>query len=95
MPEETCISDAPDDRVFALLNVVFVVLLVFLVWNWTGYELTPGVVTHTIGACDLDWHSKRPALVLACPGQDLIKVWPLPVDQPWGEESVHSVRVDD
>ena len=30
--------------------------------------------------------SERPALVLACQGQDLIKVWPLPVEQPWFED---------
>ena len=70
-------SDEPDDRVFTLLNVAFVVLLVLLVWSWTGYELVPGVVTHTIGPCDLDWHSARLALGLACLGQDLIRVWPL------------------
>ena len=24
--------------------------------------------------------------MVACPGQDLIKVWPLPVEQPWWED---------
>ena len=38
---------------------------------------------HRVGRRDLDWHSGRPALVLACPGHDLIKVWPLPVEQAW------------
>jgi hypothetical protein len=43
-------------------------------------------VTHTIGPCDLDWHNERPALVLACPGRDMIRVWPLPVEQPgWAD----------
>jgi hypothetical protein len=73
----------PDGRAFTLLNVAFVVLLALVVWNAGGYELVPGVVTHTIGPCDLDWHSQRSALVVACPGQDLIRVWPLPVEQPW------------
>jgi len=43
----------------------------------------PGGVTHAVGPCDLDWHSARPALVLACPEHDMIKVWPLPVGWPW------------
>ena len=34
-------------------------------------------MTHTIGPCDLDWHNERPALVLACPERDMIRVWPL------------------
>jgi hypothetical protein len=33
----------------------------------------PDVVTHTIGPCDLDWHSERPAPVLAYPGRDMVK----------------------
>jgi len=69
--------DKPGDKLFAFLNMAFIVLLVLLVWSWTGYELVLGAVTHTIGPCDLDWHSARLALGLACLGQDLIRVWPL------------------
>jgi len=52
----------------------------------TGAERVPGVVTHAIGPCDVDWYGARPALVVVCPGQDLIRVWPLPVEQPWIED---------
>ena len=45
------------------------------------------MVTHTIGPCDLDWHSGRRALVVACVGRDMIRVWPLPVEQPWWEHT--------
>jgi len=44
-------------------------------WNWAYAgsiqipALVPGVMTHTIGQCDLDWHSARPGLVVACPKQ--------------------------
>jgi hypothetical protein len=48
----------------------------------------PGVVTHTIGPCDLNWHSERLALVVASPGQDLIRVWPWPVEAPWFEDDL-------
>jgi hypothetical protein len=68
------------------LNLVFVALLALLAWNATGYELVSGVVTHTIAPRERDWHSERPALVLACSGQNLIKVWPLPVESPWWED---------
>ena len=54
----------------------------------TGRERVPGVVTHAIGPRNVDWYGERPALVVACPGQDMIRVWPLPVEQPWfGDES--------
>ena len=49
----------------------------------TGRESVSGVITHQIGPCDVDWYGERSALVVACPGQDLIRVWPLPVEQPW------------
>jgi hypothetical protein len=78
--------DKPGDKLFTFLNVAFVVVLGLVARNASGYELLPRVVTHTLGPCDLDWHSERPALVLACPGQDLIKVWPLPPASPWWEE---------
>jgi len=33
--------------------------------------------------CYLDYHT--PAVALACPGVDYIRLWPLPVKQPWQE----------
>ena len=57
------------------------------VWYQTGRERVPGVVTHQIGPCDVDWYGVRPALVVACPGRDMIRVWPLPMEQPWWEKS--------
>ena len=53
------------------------------------------MVTHTIGPCDLDWHSERPALAVACVGHDLIRVWPLPVERPWFvDESAWDKEID-
>ena len=54
----------------------------------TGRERVPGVFTHAIGPRDVDWYGARSALVVACPGQDMIRVWPLPVEQPWFEHPV-------
>ena len=70
-----------DDRLFALLNVAFVVLLLVTAWLATGYEIVPGVVAHDLGPCALDRFSEQGVLVLASVGQDMIKVWPLPVEQ--------------
>jgi len=30
----------------------------------------------------------RRVCALACVGRDMIKVWPLPVEQPWFEEAI-------
>ena len=44
----------PDDAIFTALNLAFVVLFALLVRIWTDYELVPGVMTHTVGPCDLE-----------------------------------------
>ncbi len=79
-------NDQPGDRLFALVTVVLVVALFVAAWQALGYELAPGVIVHDLGPCALDWHRARPALVLACPRQDMLRVWPLPVVQPWSED---------
>ena len=33
----------------------------------------------------LDYHANIHAVALACPGVDYIRLWPLPVEQPWQE----------
>ena len=49
-------------------------------------ETVPGVTSRPLGPCSVDWFSERPALVLACPRTDMIRLWPLPVVHPWFEE---------
>ena len=56
-------------------------------WLVTGYELVPGVIAHDMGPCSLDWYGEGLALVLACPGRDMIKVWSLPAGWPWLEDA--------
>ena len=49
-------------------------------------ELVEGVWTvDTPGGCALDYHTSAKALALACPGVDYVRLWPLPVEQPWEE----------
>jgi hypothetical protein len=52
-----------------------------------GKKTVSGVTLRPLGPCYLEWFSERPALVLACPRTDLIRLWPLPVEYPWFEEA--------
>jgi hypothetical protein len=70
---------------FALLAVVFALTLHWLLFQ--GREVVPGVIARPLGWCDVEWFGKRDgAVVIACPHTDLIKLWPLPVEQPWHED---------
>ena len=49
-------------------------------------QLTEDVWTvELVGDCYLDYHSNIQAVALACSGVDYLKLWPLPVEQPWQE----------
>lgn len=85
-------NDQPADRLFAVANALLIAALFFIAWQALGYELAPGVVVHDIGPCALDWHRARPALVLACPGRDMLRVWPLPFMSPWFEDPIEDKR---
>lgn len=54
-------------------------------------EIVPGATAYKpVGRCELIHFDERlqsfPPLVLACPRMDMIRLWPLPVVQPWDEE---------
>ena len=70
-----------------LCAICFFSLAITLHWLVfrTG-ETASGVTSRPLGPCYLDWFSERPALVLACPPTDMIRVWPLPVEHPWFED---------
>lgn len=51
----------------------------------TAQEIAPGVLTWLLGSCSVDWHQGR-ALVLACPGHDMLRLLPLPFESPWWED---------
>jgi hypothetical protein len=55
-------------------------------WVFQARETVPGITSRPLGPCYLDWFSERPALVLACPRTDIIRLWPLPVEYPWFED---------
>jgi hypothetical protein len=40
-----------------------------------------------IKGCEMDYHTSIRAVALACPGVDYMRLWPLPVVQPWQRTS--------
>ena len=70
--------------------VVFLVILDILfladLFLTTGgvRKLTDDIWTvKLIRGYEMDYHTKIGAVALACPGVDYMRVWPLPVVQPW------------
>jgi hypothetical protein len=52
-----------------------------------GQESVPGVITRPLGPCDVAWfENKGGALVFGCPHMDMLKLWPLPMEQAWWED---------
>ena len=52
------------------------------------------MIARPVGPCDVEWFERRGgAIILACPHTDLIRLWPLPVEQPWWEHSPFSESV--
>jgi hypothetical protein len=42
-------------------------------------------IVELVAGCALDYHTSERALALARPGADYVRLWPLPVTQPWKE----------
>jgi len=77
------------------------ILMVFVLFTiqWFGvltsrtYQLTEDAwATQLVANCEL-WVVLPPSqsvrtLVLACSGEDPIRVWPLPAQQPWEEDGL-------
>ncbi len=77
------------------LALLIVLALVSLHWLlFQGQEVVPGVIARPVGPCDVEWFEKwGGAIILACPHTDLIRLWPLPVEQPLWEHSPFSESV--
>jgi hypothetical protein len=79
-------------RVIVFLFVFTITLLAtYGLLSFRPYSVVEGVTgIRLVGECKL-YHFSQPAqpmttLVLACPRTDLIRLWPLPVQQPWFED---------
>ena len=80
-----------DSAITILLVFVITTIQLFSVLTARSYKLTEDAwVTELVAECEL-WDVLPPSqpvrtLVLACPGVDAIRFWPLPVQQPWEED---------
>ena len=77
--------------------VLFLIFAVIILTLGVGllasriHEIVPGAITIELtGRCALIHFDStlQPVntLVLACPKMDMIKLWPLPIEQPWFED---------
>ena len=71
---------------FVIGAVIVATLALGLLWLAAGHKFVPGVTARVLGPCSVAWHAKRGALVLACPRQDMTRLWPLPKIHPWFED---------
>jgi hypothetical protein len=78
----------PRARRLCALALVAVLTLIFLHWLlFQGHRVVPGVVSRPFEPCDVSWfENKGGVLVLGCPHMDMLKLWPLPLEQPWFED---------
>ena len=77
---------------------MIIILTVSIFGHWVVFqrrEVVPGVIARPLGTCDVEYYAEWHATVLACPGVDLIKVWPLPIEQPWYEDPYADKRTVD
>ena len=85
------IDELRDSAVTILLVFVITTIQLFSALTARSYQLTEDAwATELVAGGEL-WDVLSPSqpartLVLACPGVDAIRVWPMPVQQPWEED---------
>ena len=90
-----------------LRNTILTIFLVALITMPVAYALLTARTTYPIegvktirlvGRCELDYidYTVQPVrtLAFACPGMDYIRLWPLPIQQPWIEDRWEPVEGD-
>jgi hypothetical protein len=84
-------DDLRDSLIVILLIAVLTSYQTASILNARTYQLSENtIVTSLIAGCEL-WDIFPPSqpartVVLACPGVDLVRLWPLPMQQPWFED---------
>lgn len=71
-----------------LLLWLLIAAVLLITWSLQGDWIMPGVYELPLGACVLDAYTGEDALVVACQGRAMLRVWPLPVKGPWWEDDV-------
>lgn len=79
----------------AALILAFLVIIVGAIGYVlvTAEKLVPGAISYHLPArCEIIYFdtSLQPTrtLALACPGVDMIRFWPLPIQNPWFEDRI-------
>jgi hypothetical protein len=82
------LDDLTEDWLHEELNWLIAAAITAALVFFQGHWLTPDVYTVPLGRCDVDWHVNRGVVAVACVGRDLIRVWPLPVEETWWEDAI-------
>jgi hypothetical protein len=74
-----------------ILIALFTMVLILGVLDTRTYQLVDGMTAvRLVMNCELWYYSPPTQMVdtitLACPRTDLIRLWPLPITQPWSED---------
>ena len=84
-------NDLTEIMIVVLAVAVLIAFQTLSVLNDRTYQITENArALEFIASCEL-WDIYPPSaqprtLVLACPGVDAIRLWPLPVEKPWVED---------
>jgi hypothetical protein len=90
-------DDLKDSLIVILLVAVLTTYQTVGIFKARTYQLSENtMVTRLIVGCEL-WDIFPPSqhtrtVVLACPGVDMVRMWPLPVQHPWFEDGGESMR---
>ena len=85
-------NDLRDTIIPIFLIALLTTVQVYGVLAPRTYQLVDGVTAIRLGrGCEV-WYFAQPAqpvstFALACPRMDLMRLWPLPVMQPWSEDT--------
>lgn len=82
-----------------LISFTLTLTLAFgFLWLRTKETIPGAVSTELPGRCEIIQFGigLQPVytVALACPRMDMIRLWPLPVQQPWFEDRMEPIRLD-
>ena len=77
--------------------IALLALFVALSLHWYFFqerEIVRNVFDRPLGPCVVEWFKVRKTLIFACPHMDSIRLWPLPMQQPWFEDPIDPDKQD-
>ncbi len=67
---------------------MIVIALIALALHWWFFQAEtrkPGIVVRPLLTCHLEWRDRWGVVLFVCPGQEVVKVWPMPLEYNWIE----------